>query len=114
MSDYTDYQEQIFFGEVAEARLELSELSRWKADYESKRDKYPSWITSSGQHIKVRNITNSHLENLLKFVKKRDPNNETKWYDIFKAEKFYRGINTRIAKAQLLCDKYSHIIDTVF
>lgn len=114
MSDFTDYQEQIFSSEIAEAHLELNELIRWKADYEFKRDKYPPWITSLGQHIKVRDITNSHLENLLKFIKKKDPNNKTRWYDIFKAEKFYRRINTRIAEAQLLCDEYSRVIDTVF
>jgi hypothetical protein len=114
MSDFTDYQEQVFFGEVAEAHLELDELTRWKEHYESKRDKYPPWITSSGQRIKVNDIEDSHLDNLLKFVKKKDPNNETKWYDAFKAEKFYREIGTRINEAQLLCDDYSHVINIVF
>lgn len=114
MSDYTDYQEQVFFSEVAETHLELDELTHWKEHYESKRDKYPPWITSSGQQIKVKDITNSHLENLLKFVKKKDPNNETKWYSVFKAEKFYRKIDARLAEAQLLCDDYYGVIEKVF
>lgn len=114
MSDYTDFVETYCrtpFTDYAEAQLELTELEQWKRNYESKRDKYPEWVTKTGQKIKVRDLTDSHIENLLKFIPKKDPNNETKWLDVIKCEKQYRNINNEIVSKKNEINHLSRELD---
>lgn len=114
MSDFTDYQEEQFFNHVANIELELDEKITFKEKYEANRDKYPDWVTKDGTHIKVRDLTNSHLDNLLKFIPKKDPNNETKWINVIKCEIAYRSINQEIQALKEERDRLDMIIDTVF
>lgn len=115
MSDYTDFEEtycRSSFTEYAEAQLELEELRQWKQKYESHRDKYPPWITKAGEQIKVKNLTDSHIEALLNFIPKKDPKNETKWIDVIKSEKQYRTINAKISRLEEEVKQLSNEIDS--
>ena len=103
MSDYTDFVEACCrspFTEYAEAQLELDELRQWKQKYESHRDKYPPWVTKAGEQIKVKDLTDSHIEALIDFIPTKDPKNETKWIDVIKSEKQYRTIDAKIFRLE--------------
>ena len=114
MSDYTDFVEtycRSSFTEYAEAQLELDELKQWKQKYESNRDKYPPWVTKTGEQIKVRDLTDSHIEALLNFIPKKDPKNETKWLDVIKSEKYYRTIDAKILRLE---EEVKQLSDEIF
>lgn len=114
MSDYTDFAETFCrssFTEYAEAQLELTELKQWKHKYERNRDKYPPWVTKAGEQIKVKNLTDSHIEALLNFIPKKDPNNETRWIDIIKSEKQYRTIGMKIFRLE---EEIKQLSDEIF
>lgn len=114
MSDYTDFAEtycRSSFTEYAEAQLELDELRQWKEKYERNQDKYPPWVTKAGEQIKVKDLTDSHIEALLNFIPKKDPKNETKWLDVIKSEKQYRTIYRKISRLEEEVRKLSDEID---
>jgi len=87
MSDYTDYMEEMFFAHVMNVRERIYSNRKWKEDYLSKRKNYPDWVTRDGKHIAIANITDSHLENLLKFLPNDNP-----WHTVFECEKKYRHL----------------------
>ena len=105
MSDYTDYMEDMFFNHVFSVRMSLESNRSWMRDYVEKRSKYPDWVTRDGRSISVKDISDEHLENLLKFL----PNGNV-WHDVFMCEKKYR----------YLCDlerevkENENVIETVF
>lgn len=114
MSDFTDYEEEQFFSRLANLRCEISRAVQWKKDYEKNRDNYPSWVTKDGEEIKVRDLKDSHLDNLLKFVPKRDPNNETKWVDILKSEKRYRTFDSYLDEKEAELSYYEEVMEQVY
>jgi hypothetical protein len=95
--------DQHFYNHMTSLSWDLDDYTEWMASYESQRDGYPDWVTKDRQHIKVRDITNSHLENLIHFVYRKDPDNETHWIDVLKAEKRYRELKKKVPqmKAEL-------------
>lgn len=114
MSDYTDFLEACCrspFSEYAEAQLELEELRRWKQKYERNRYKYPPWVTKTGEQIKVKDLTDSHIEALLNFIPKKDPKNETKWIEVIKSEKQYRTIGMKIFRLE---EEIKQLSDEIF
>lgn len=88
MSEYTDYMENMFYTRVVNVRHQIDSYEKFITEYTSKRDKYPSWITRDRQVIKIQDITDSHLNNLINYLKY----SESPWYDIFICEKKYRNI----------------------
>ena len=114
MSDYTDFAEACCrspFTEYAETQLELDELRQWKQKYESHRDKYPPWVTKAGEQIKVKDLTDSHIEALIDFIPTKDPNNKTKWINVIKSEKQYRTINAKISRLEEEIRQLTNAID---
>ena len=81
-----------FFGRIASLRWDIENVETWMADYESKRPNYPAWETKDGRHIWIYEIEDSHLDNLIPFVQRKDPENQTHWVDVFRAEKKYRQL----------------------
>ena len=77
-------------------RWDIEDYQKWKADYESNRNNYPAWVTKDGQHIWVYELEDSHLENLIPFVQRKDPENKTHWIDVFRAEKRYRELKAKL------------------
>ena len=90
-----------FYNHMTSLSWELDNYTKWMASYESQRNKYPDWVTKDGQHIKVRDIMDSHLENLIPFVSKKDPDNETHWLDVLKAEKRYRELTKKLPQMKV-------------
>lgn len=97
----------------ADMSMSLTELENWKAEYESKRDKYPDWVTRFGEHIKLRDINDDYLDNLIRFVSFKDPKNKTKWIDVFNAEKRYRSVMIDIAKCKKVLAYYERMINKI-
>lgn len=77
-------------------RWDIEDYQKWMADYESNRNNYPAWVTKDGQHIWVYELEDSHLENLIPFVQRKDPENKTHWIDVFRAEKRYRELKAKL------------------
>lgn len=109
MSDYTDYMEEQFFGHVADVRMRIDSKETWIKDYTSKRESYPCWTTRDGQQIKVENVTDSHLENLLNFLPEKNV-----WHRIFECEKLYRKFKKEISELKKESKHLDDIINKVF
>lgn len=87
-----DYDEQRFYDHIIAIRCAIEDYEAWCKKYLEQREFYPTWKTKEGRELKIQDITDSHLENLIPFVLKRDPNNQTHWFDAFKREKYYRQL----------------------
>lgn len=87
-----DYDKQRFYDHMVNVRWTIEDYEEWCKKYLKARKSYPAWKTKAGELIKIENITDSHLENLIPFVLKADPNNQTHWFDAFKREKYYRQL----------------------
>lgn len=100
----TDNEIARFCDSMTCLRWDIEDYEKWMADYESKRQNYPAWETKDGQHIWVYEIEDSHLDNLIPFVQRKDPENKTHWVDVFRAEKRYRRLKKELPsmKAELM------------
>lgn len=103
-----------FFGEIVSTRMEIEECTKWINDYETKRYDYPCWKTRDGENIPIYNITDSHLDNLIPFIEKQDPNNETNWIELFKTEKFYRTLKKKVEELKQTLHECENIQYNVF
>lgn len=109
MSDYTDYMETQFFGELASTTMGIDDMERWINTYLHQRGNYPSWTTKDGKEIKVGDITDSHLENLLNFV----PSDCT-WHKAFEYEKKYRKMKNELTELRNKESYYREVANLVF
>ena len=91
---------QRFYDSMVILRWDMEDNKKWIEKYLSFRDEYPDWITKEGQHIKLKDLTDSHLNNLIPFVKRKDPDNKTNWIKILEQEKTYRGLKIKLNKSQ--------------
>ena len=109
MSEYTDYMIESFFSHAVDLRERINDSEKWIRAYLSQRKNYPEWVTKEGVRIKIGDITDSHLNNLLNFV----PENSV-WHKAFTYEKKYRYLkkNLPIWKAGTITN--DEIIDVVF
>lgn len=99
-----DYEIAHFFDNMMCLRWDIEDDEKWMKDYEAKRPNYPAWETKDGQHLWIYEIEDSHLDNLIPFMEKQDPENKTHWIDVFRAEKKYRWLKKKLPskKAELL------------
>lgn len=97
---WIDYDIERFYDSMVTLRLEMEDYKKWIQNYLSFRDKYPDWITKGGQHIMLKDLTDSHLNNLILFVKRKDPENKTNWIKILEQEKTYRELKFKLNKAK--------------
>lgn len=96
-----DYDIARFYDRMASLRWNIEDYEKWMADYESKRQTYPAWVTKDGTHIWIYEIEDSHLDNLIHFVERKDPENKTHWVDVFRAEKRYRRLRERLPSMKM-------------
>lgn len=61
------------------------------------------WATKDGTQIWIYEIEDSHIDNLIPFIQRKDPENKTNWIDVFRAEKRYRQLKAKLPsmKAEL-------------
>ena len=93
---FIDDQITGFYDHMASVSMDIADYERWMADYEKMRYSYPDWVTKDGTHHKVCELSDSHLENLIAFIKKHDPENKTHWYDVFDAERTFRKFKEKV------------------
>lgn len=93
-----------FYDSMACLRWRIEDNEKWMADYEGKRQNYPAWVTKDGTHIWIYEIEDSHLDNLITFVHRKDSENKTNWIDVFISEKRYRQLKSKLPsmKAELM------------
>lgn len=87
-----DYDEQRFNDHMVNVQLNIEYYGKWCKKYLEERKSYPLWKTKEGKEIKIEDITDSHLENLIPFVLKKDPKNQTHWFDALERERYYRRL----------------------
>ena len=87
---YINYEINNFFDYLMCLRWNIEDYEKWINSYKDVRKNYPDWKTQKGEYIKIENLSDEHLTNLIKFIKRKDPNNKTKWIEIFEQEKEYR------------------------
>lgn len=104
-----DYEIDQMFNKMASLSWELEYSKEWARVYEHRRYSYPDWITKRGEHIKIYNIKDSHLNNLISYLTKRKSNDSDKeaidwWLSLFEWEKDIGSI--KICKMNtLICKK---------
>lgn len=100
-----DYDEQRFYDHRINIRWTIEDYEEWCKEYLEQRKSYPMWKTKEGRELKIQDITDNHLENLIPFVLKKDPKNQTHWIDVFRAERNYRQLCKEIKdlKAEYEC-----------
>ena len=87
-----------FYDHMVGLSWDIDDYSKWMREYEKLRDKYPAWVTRDGRKIKIRDITDEHLANLIPFVERKDPNNETRWAELLRQEQQYRRLCKKVAE----------------
>lgn len=92
-----------FFDYMASLSWDIEDYSKWMREYEANRYKYPAWVTKDGRSIPIHELTDEHLANLIPFVERKDPNNETRWVELLKQEQQYRRLSKKVPemKAEL-------------
>lgn len=96
-----------FFGKLL--KLQLTKETYDSYINSNIRNTY-EWITKNGQHIKLSLIENSHLNNIIRMVEKKQ-NEYATLLRILKLEKSYREHYDEIVK---LIKEYHKIADIVF
>ncbi len=90
-----------FLDSMVDLRWNIEDYQKWMADYESKRTNYPAWETKDGKHVWIYEMEDSHLDNLIPFMRKKDPENKTHWIDVFSAEKKYRELKEKLPSMKM-------------
>lgn len=98
-----------FYDRMASLSIGITHIEGWIRDYENKRKHYPDWVTREGVSIKLQDISDSHLENLIPFMKKKDPTNG--WLQAFEYEKRYRKLVKKLNLMKLEYKEMGHISD---
>lgn len=96
-----------FFGELLKLQLEKETYDNYINS--NIRNTY-EWITKDGQHIKLSLIEDSHLNNIIRMVEKKQ-NEYATLLRILKLEKSYRKHYDEIIN---LIKKYCKIADMIF
>lgn len=99
--------EDQFFGELL--KLQLTKETYDNYINSNIRNTY-EWVTKNGQHIKLSLIEDSHLNNIIKMVEKKQ-NEYAKLLRILKLEKSYREHYDETIK---LIKEYHRIADMIF
>lgn len=109
MSDFTDYMEDHALYQGIKIRDQIHNIEEWMASYEQARKSYPMWITKQGKHIKIENISQNHLNNLLSFV---EP--DSGWFEAFKQESTYRKLKVQLEQLKKELEEFEHTIEQVY
>lgn len=109
MSDFTDYMETHALYRGIEIRDQIHNITRWMDRYESARNTYPMWITRDGKHIKVENLSQNHLNNLLSFVPA-----DNGWHHIFECEAEYRKLKVQLEQLKKELEEFESMIEQVY
>lgn len=101
-------EDRFFFG-LFKLRDKISSIEEWMSDYRRQRESYPEWETRNGDKIKVENLTDRHLDNLIKFVK---PN--TGWDIALAQEHKYRQYRFELQKLEKDLSEAESLADVIY
>lgn len=109
MSDFTDYMEDSALYRGIKIRDQIHNIEKWISSYEKARESYPMWITKKGKHIKIENISQNHLNNLLVFV---EP--DSGWFEAFQQENTYRKLKVQLRQLKKELEEFETTIEQVY
>ena len=85
-----DFEIDSFYNEMAALRLEINSIDYSMKEFEKNRRQYPQWRMKDGRFIKISDISDEHLNNLICFIKRKGQGNDRKWLWLFENELNYR------------------------
>ena len=100
-----------FFGRIASIRIDISDYENWCTEYRKFRNNY-IWTTRDGNKVHIYNMTDSHLNNTISLVERKDP--ESVWSQILKQEQTYRDFLKRIKSLREELYVLEGVCDKVF
>lgn len=98
-----------FYDHMACLSWDIEDYSKWMRSYEANRYKYPAWVTNDGREIKVYDLTDEHLANLIPFVERKDPKNETRWIELLCQEQQYRRLSKKVVRMKQELEKMRYV-----
>ena len=99
-----------FFGSITSLRMDINDLEDWCNKYKSFN--YPAWTTKGGNKIKLGEMSDSHLENTIKLVSRKDPTNT--WLKVLNQEKLYREYTKKLPKLKQELTRLEEISDMIY
>lgn len=109
MSDFTDYMEDHALYQGIKIRDQIHSIEKWMTSYEEARKSYPMWITKKGKHIKIENLSQNHLNNLLVFV---EP--DSGWFEAFEQESTYRRLKVQLEQLKKELEIFEKTIEQIY
>lgn len=98
-----------FYDRLFYLRLSIEDYSEWINHYENIRKNYPSWKTKEGKQIKIEDIDNNHLNNLIALLTDKEPNST--WLKAFKQEQNCREVKEKLNKLKQELSEMEEISD---
>lgn len=94
-----------FYGSMSSLLFEIETYEKFIREFEKYRS--IKWKTKVGKEIKISDLTNSHLDNIINFINNKSP----EWIKILNYEKQYRKYKKKLPS---LIEEYNYYQDIMY
>ena len=85
-----------FYQRKASLEWIIQDHTKWISEYLTIRETLPDWRTKEGNFIKIKDMTDLHLHNVISYLRTKDPNDTHHWINVFCQEQKYRQLRCEI------------------